>query len=749
MSEIPGMNMRWLSKSVSLALAASLACPSCAWRDGSDGAGRRMVVMLQHRHYSQVPYDSQLGERFLASYLDDLDENRLFFTKQDIVGFERKYADSLHTCLMDGRGMTVAADIHGVFRQRVEAKVADALAMLSRREFDFTIDETSPAGGDKSGWPASVRQSGERWRIHVKEAVLAEILARASPARGSGTGQAGPDAWAKAALRYRRLLDHVRYRDSGEIAAIFLSSVARTYDPHTDYLSFPEMNRFKDDMRNELVGIGALLQSASDGSVEIKGIVIGGPADREGALALNDAIIAVDSMNGGSPGDMTDVLFMELDKVVDMIRGLEGTFVRLKVRSPGVSGGNVRTVAIPRGRVEMKAGRASAGIVEKKQSNGEWRKMGWIRLPSFYADPDKRGSGCAADVEGLLKRLVDGGMDGLILDLRGNGGGSFDDAVAIAGLFIGRGPAVQVRGSSGRIRVEKTGRSIPVYQGPMVVVVDRRSASASEILAGALQDHNRAVVVGESSFGKGTVQQPLVIPDSPFGWPRSGRSGSLKVTVRKFYRPSGSSTQVMGVIPDIEVPGPYGASGIGEAHLKDPLPHDRIPPAAGFRPPARQALLLQELKELSRARIEASADFANLVGNLNGRRGRAALDEPRSLHLDKRRAEIIDAERRRKSSAALRSRRFQEMAAQDRATMRFFKLTVDDLEHGTGPRPFDPARDPDDHMRRAPDSIPELSENGAGWPSGLDPIKREALEVLADLVKFSRSPIIPPDVRNR
>jgi carboxyl-terminal processing protease len=493
-----------------------------------------------------------------------------------------------------------------------------------------------------------------------------------------------------------------------------------------------ETNRFKDSMKNELVGVGALLQAEEDGATKIKGIVVGGPADREGSLKLNDRVVAVDTLNTGNPQDMIDIMFMKIDKVVDYIRGDEGTSVALKVEPAGGVPGETKIIVIRRGKVEMKDEQASAEIIHTKVDDKDVR-LGVITLPSFYADFDEGRVRSSVDVEKILKRLVKEKIDGLALDLRSNGGGSLEEVRRMTGFFIEPGPVVQVKNTLGQVKVNESDSEKPIYTGPMIVMIDKGSASATEILAGALQDYKRAVIVGDSStFGKGTVQQPMDIGKMlPLFAPRE-RAGSVKITIQKFYLPSGSSTQNEGVSSDIVLPSSADASDFGEASMDHALEHDRIRPASDFKPQDGNALFLPRLKELSQERLVASKDFEYIIQDMIKTKKR--LEKNRlSLNKEEREKELIESSALEKMRNAERRARFAKIQEEDKKSLRFFKLSLGDLDKDTPLKSFDPTEESDEFMKRAKDDTADLDETPK-WPSGLDSTKREALAVLKDLV---------------
>jgi carboxyl-terminal processing protease len=503
-------------------------------------------------------------------------------------------------------------------------------------------------------------------------------------------------------------------------------------------MSFREMNRFKDGMKNELVGIGALLQGEEDGATKIMGIVVGGPADREGTLKLNDRVVAVDTLNTGKADDMTDIMFMKIDKVVDLIRGKEGTRVALKVEPAGGPPGETRIIVIERGKVEMKDEQASGELIVMKNGKDRPYRLGVLTLPSFYADFDEGKVRCSVDVERILKRLVEEKIDGLILDLRNNGGGSLEEVRRMTGFFTDRGPVVQVKNTLSQVLVKDSENGKPIYGGPLIVLTDKSSASASEILAGALQDYNRAVIVGESStFGKGTVQQPMDIGRTLPLFASRNRAGYLKVTIQKFYRPSGSSTQMDGVVSDIVLPSMIDALDVGEEYLDHALPHDRIRRAPDFKPLDPQGLFIPRLKELSQGRVNECKDFSYVIEDVMKARERIKTNKV-SLNKPEREKELAESDTRQKERNAERRTRFEKIAARDKENLKFYKITLDDLESGADLKPYDPSDESGSYMRRAKDETEDLDETPK-WPTGLDPMKRETVSILRDLVELSEN----------
>jgi len=737
------MTSTWFRKAVTAAGLAAISCSAIAQQADFNEVGRQMAIMLQNTHFARLPFNEELSRTFLDDYLKDLDFQRLYFTQQDVDKFKLDYGDTLHTLLLQGKFVPAATEIYRVFEKRVDARVAQTTKLLNGAEFEFAKNETVMLSRKNAPWPKNEKAAADLWRLQIKEAVLAEVLRRemlTKLAKEQGKADPGREDRSpkdKIALRYKRFLSSVKDVDEDEIANLFLSAVARAYDPHTDYMSFREMNRFKDGMKNELIGIGALLQAEEDGATKIMGIVVGGPADQEGTLKLNDRVIAVDSLNTRKPEDMIDIMFMKIDKVVDLICGKEGSSVALKVEPVGGAPGETKIVVIQRGKVELKDEQASGEVIDMKRK-GTPHRLGVLTLPSFYADFEEGKVSCAKDVERILKRLMDNKIEGLILDLRNNGGGSLEEVRRMTGFFIDRGPVVQVKNTLGRVDVKESENGKPIYSGPMVVLTDKSSASASEILAGALQDYNRAIIVGESStFGKGTVQQPMDIGRMLPLFAVRNQAGTLKVTIQKFYRPSGSSTQMDGVKSDVVVPSMMDALEVGEAFLDHPLRHDAIRRAADFKPLDSQALFIPRLQELSQDRINSNKDFSYVIQDVIKTKERIKTNSL-SLNKDVREKDLAESDTQQKERNTERRSRFEKMTKEDKENLKFFKLTLEDLDKGGNIKPYDPADETGDFMRRVKDKTEDLDETPK-WPTGLSPVKREALAVLRDLVDLSET----------
>jgi carboxyl-terminal processing protease len=720
---------------VALASVLPVTTTQAAQADFNE-VGKYVAIMLQNAHFARLPYGAETSQRFLGDYLKSLDPGKVYFTKSDVEGFQAKYGANLFSLLIQSKGIDAAQDIHATFRERVAARGEMAKKFLKEAPLDFKSDTSITRDRKDAPWPKDALEADTLLRQQLEEAVLSETVLRELQVK-MAEEQGKPDptrselpAREKIALRYERFLRTVRDAKIDDIAAGLLGAVAASYDPHTDYMIDREATRFNDAMRNELVGIGAELKPEDDGTTRVMGIMIGGPADREGSIQLRDSILAVDS---NSTGEFVDVRFMDQSRVVDLIRGKAGTTVSLKIQPASAPLGETRVVSVPRGKVEIKGTQASAGIIDTKLADGTPQRIGWITLPSFYADFTGGPARCSIDVEQFLHRLIQEKIDGLIFDVRSNGGGSLEEVRRMTGFFIGSGPVVQEKNTLGQVKSTNSDERKSIYEGPMVVLINKASASASEILAGALQDYNRAVIVGDSStFGKGTVQEPMDVSKMlPFFSAREG-AGMLKLTIRKFYRPSGSSTQLDGVKSDIVLPGPADAMEIGEAFLDRAFPHDSIRPADGLKPFPKESLFLPRLQELSAKRIAEDKDLGYFAEDAK-RSSDLRLKNSVSLNIEERRKEILELHARQSARNAERRERFKAIEAADAENLKLTKLTLEDLLKGAAFHPYDPTKETEEYLRRAKDPITELND-APTWPTGLDPIKREAMRILQDLI---------------
>lgn len=709
--------------------------PSCSTMAADFNlVAREMSRILQNGHYARLPFDDDLSKRIFDDFIGDLDPSRLYFEKSDIETLTKKYATELDDLLLSKESMGAATEIYKIYQGRVAERAAVVEELLKDHEFSFNKEEFIERDREKAEWPVDAAEAKNLWRLQLKEALLAETLRRQEIARrAKEQGKENPLkdqplAKEKISQRYDRFFKTIEGADDEDIANYFLSAVARAHDPHSEYFSARELQQFRVNIQNRLVGIGALLRAEDDGATKIEGIVNNGPADRQGELQLKDRVVGVDSKNDGN---WVDIMFMPLDKVVEMIRGEEGVEVGLKVEPAGAPAGETRIIVIKREEVTMKDELTTAEVIEYTKGD-DAMKLGVIKMPSFYFDPEDRDVRVSRDLEILMDRLKKEGIDGLAIDLRGNGGGSLEEVRRITGFFVGAGPVVQIKMTSGHIESLKSPFRKPLYDGPIVVLTDKGSASASEILAGALQDYNRAVVVGESStYGKGTVQQPLEIGRFMPPLADDDRAGAVKLTIQKFYRVAGSSTQKMGVIPDIILPSVRDALEVGEKYADHALVHDKIRRARDLEPYNRQNLFLSMLADKSSKRVKESKDFSYTVEDAE--RLEKRMEENKvSLNMEKRKEEIAEADQRRKMRNAERIKRFAELEKEDEESFKMYRLTLDDVNLDKLPE-VNLENDSERHMRQAEDAVADLDDTPE-WPSGIDATKREGLSVLRDLV---------------
>lgn len=518
-----------------------------------------MVDQLQDRHYAKLPYDDELSSQHLDNYIDSLDGGKMFFTVDDLAEFEQ-YRTVMDDQLRQGK-LDAGFVIFNRYHQRLQDRLSTLVETLPEAvaAMDFTTDESFPLDIDERQWAKDQAELDDRWRKQLKNQVLSLKLA------DKDEDEIVPTL----VKRYNRQLKSVKQYNSQDVFQIYANALTELYDPHTNYLSPRSTENFNINMSLSLEGIGAVLQM-DDEFTKVSSLVAKGPADKEGQLHPSDRIVAVGQ---GVDGPLEDIIGWRLDEVVELIRGPKDTTVRLEViPAKSKSTDERRIITIVRNKVKLEEQSAQKKVLEIPDGD-QTIKVGVIDIPAFYIDFDamRRGEkdykSTTRDVKNLLQELEAEGVDGVIIDLRNNGGGSLQEANELTGLFIEYGPTVQIRHSSRRVWRDGKRLKSPYYEGPLVVLVNRLSASASEIFAGAMQDYERAIIVGDSSFGKGTVQTLVPLTE-----------GQLKITESKFYRISGESTQHRGVVPDIAFPSMYDTSEIGESALDHALNWDHISP---------------------------------------------------------------------------------------------------------------------------------------------------------------------------
>ncbi len=706
---------------------------------------------MQNQHYSRHAYDDEYSRRTLTHYLNLLDFDHRFFLQTDVDEIRKKYDTELDDLVITG-DVSMAKEIYALFAKRAQERVEHVQALLKANKFDFAIDEKIDISRKKLPWPKDKAAADDLWRRIIKNEMLTERMNRQLKAdreaekaakkaeEGKDTKKADPAPTKKATpeetpeekvgKRWESFLKRLAENDEEEIVNFFLTALTSAYDPHSEYFSPSESDNFQVSMKNELIGIGAVLSKKED-AVEIQGIVVGGPADKSKELKVGDKIVGVAQ---GKDGKMEDVRNLKLQKIVDQIRGEESSVVRLQV-IPAEDPTMEREIVIVREKVALKDKVANANLIEW-QKDGAPSKLGWINLPSFYADMENHESGCTKDVRRLLERLMKENISGLVLDLRGNGGGSLEEALSMTGLFIKRGPVV-VAQDWRRLQPDRrpSPNAEPVYTGPLVVLTDKTSASASEIVAAALQDYQRAVVVGdESTFGKGTVQTIIDLKRLMPPFSNVNRAGQLKFTIQKFYRIAGGSTQFKGVRSDVIVPQRVDALEIGEDQLENPLPYDTIQPSK-YALSDWAPLPVDELKNRSRTRIDKEPEFQFMLEDTKRLRDQIDKNEL-SLSEAARKAEIDANKDRRKARTADRKQRIASLGDAQKNEFKVFRLTLDNVADEGLKAESEFTDEQTTGMRMAKDDEAD-EDDKTKFPYDIEPVKLEALRILSDLISIS------------
>ena len=625
-----------LALSLGLALAAPLALLARADGDalpsaptGDQATTSRLVYgLLSDSRYAYRPraLDDALSQDILKRYLEALDPGKVFLTAQDVAGFS-KYATTLDDAIKSGQ-VDPAWAMFAVYRMRVGERIAYARGLL-KGGFDFSGNERYEYDREHAPWAASGAALDVLWKQSVKNDWLRLKLAGKKPEEIRKTLD----------KRYANVLDGVGEIKGEDVFQSFLNAYAASIDPHTDYMTPRSAENFNMQISNSLEGIGAVLFKQDD-VILIREIVPGGPAARSGKLKPGDRIVGVGQ---NASGEMKDVIGWRTDDAVDLIRGAANTQVRLDiVPAEAPLDSKPARVLLTRAKVRLEDARAKAETIVVPAANGEpVRRIGVIKLPGFYQDIDARRrrdsdyASATRDVARMLAQFRAQKMDGVVLDLRGNGGGSLSEAIELTGLFIDKGPVVQVRESGGRISVEDDRDAGVAWDGPLAVLINRGSASASEIVAGAIQDYGRGLIIGETSFGKGTVQNMVDLDR----WPANeqARFGQVKLTIAQFFRPGGSSTQNKGVVPDVAFPTSVDAGEYGESTYDNALPWTRIA-AAPHMQYGNFAGLLGKLDARHDARVAKDVEYQWWVEDVAKFRTEAAKKSV-SLNEAERRAE--------------------------------------------------------------------------------------------------------------
>lgn len=562
--------------------------------------GRTAIELLREletKHYSPVSIDDRFSAQIFDTYIKALDGQKLYMLESDITALSSLRA-GLDDSLKAG-DLQPGFDIYNLYHKRLLERLIWSVNFVENEleTLDFTTQEYLQIDRKDEPWAKTVEELDELWRLRIKSSALSLSL----------TGMEMPLIKERLSKRYRNQLNQIAKTNDRDVFQAYLATVARTVDPHTSYFSPRDSENFNMGLRGSLQGIGAQL-TTEDEYTKVAELIKGGPAERAGELKPGDRIIGIAQ---GEDGEMKDVIGLRLDDVVDQIRGEKGTVVRLSVIPAEANGeASAREITIVRDMVELSEQFARSDVIDVDM-NGETYKVGVITLPSFYFDFEAASAGLpnyrssARDVRVLLEELKTQNVEAVVMDLRYNGGGSLNEANELVGLFIEDGPTVQIRYSgqrNGFVRAYGDADKAVVYDGPLAVLVNRASASASEIFAGAIQDYQRGIVLGGQTFGKGTVQE--IIPMN---------YGQVKLTRSKFYRISGASTQHRGVLPDIEFPDRYQAiETMGESNLEGALPWDTVRPVE-FRTyhPIRQILPELQLRHQGRAASDPDFIFLN------------------------------------------------------------------------------------------------------------------------------------------
>ena len=583
---------------------------------------RKITQFIERYHYRRADVDNSLSSAILDRYLDTLDSNRLYFLAGDIASFGR-YRYAVDDFVREG-DVEAVFEIFRVYRERARERMGYAIALLEV-EPDFTLEEAFVFDRSELPWPSSAKDMDEVWRQRVKNDGLSLVL----------TGKTWAETTEVLAKRYERVQRRIELFNSDDVFETFMSAYARTLDPHSSYLSPRNSEEYRIQMSLSYEGIGASLQLTED-YVTVLNIIPGGPAAIDGKLQPNDRITAVGQ---GDDGEMVDVIGWRLDDVVQLIRGPGGTVVQLQILPADAAPGSMENLlALTRDKVKLEEQAAKSKVITVPREGGELR-VGVITVPSFYQDYAARARGDAdytsttRDVENLINELQSQNIDGLVMDLRNNGGGHLTEATSLSGLFINKGPVVQLRNTLGKIEVLDDPVPEVAYSGPLAVLVNRFSASASEIFAGAIQDYGRGVVIGQQTFGKGSVQNLFSLdrymPGKEFG--------QLTLTIGKYYRVTGESTQHRGVTPDISLPSAVDNDRVGESTRETALPWDRIH-ATAFSADRSLSTSISTLAQSHEQRAQRDPDFNFLLEDIaafSDLRGRDSV----SLNLAVREAE--------------------------------------------------------------------------------------------------------------
>jgi carboxyl-terminal processing protease len=678
---------------------------------------QNLVQLLEQAHYNRDAVKSDNYAQVIPDFMTLLDGQHLFFLDSDRAEFASRFGKNVYYNVDYLGNIDSAYSIFGVYDDRVTTRVAWIFGEL-KSDFNFNENDSFRLDRSKSPWPSSTAEADDLWRKHLKSEILEQLLNKKTPEQAKEVVR----------KRYERMLKTVGETDGGELAEYFLDTIAGLYDPHSTYFSADTYEDFGITMKLQLVGIGAMLGLEDDTCV-VKEIVPGGPADLGRQLKPNDKIIEV-AQDGQEP---VEIIGMKLRKIVDQIRGSKGTRVHLIVQPGDATDSSARKeIIITRDIVKLDSARARAAVFQVPVEGGKTVPLGVITLPEFYGpadegDTDANKTSASQDCARLIVQLKQAGVQGLVLDLRHNGGGFLSEAIELAGLFIHKGPVVQVKNYEGEIQVDSDKAENLSYDGPMAVLVDRFSASASEIVAGALQDYGRAVVIGDSStHGKGTVQTVVEMKSISRELAMSPvKTGAAKFTIQKFYLPDGSSTQLKGVVSDIVLPSVDEFLPIGESDLPHALVWDKITTSFFDGAPIDRKVLAR-LQKLSVDRQSTLPEFAFVRTYVEWFKEREA-EKLISLNLDERLKQKATDDAFRKDFKLKR-----EVLAKDDYPFKEFRLGPPLPPKVVAPKK--PGSDDDDE-----DAIDDDDEAGADTYGKVDVSLREALRVVDDAINLGQN----------
>ncbi|MBP6600268.1 MAG: carboxy terminal-processing peptidase [Verrucomicrobiales bacterium] len=745
-------------KTASLVLLASSLLRSAPAQDVTQygDLAQRVVTMLEEEHFLREPFNDTMSKRVLTGFLEYLDYSRIYFTKEDIDSFTEKYETKIDDQVRNG-GIPAAFEIFSIYEERVRDRVELAKKLAVPNSFTYDSDRTVEISRKESPWVKAGEERDQLWRNLIegdliREMQIVEAVAKKKKEDADKRAKAGlapkkekEDAESKKSIyekvsdRYDRSLKRIKENTTEDVATLFLKAVAAAYDPHSEYFSQQQYDNFRISMNKSLTGIGAMLQKDEDqGGATIEGLVVGGPAFKAGKLGVKDRVIGVAQ---GPDGEFVDTVDMKLSDIVDLIRGEIGSMVRLKI-IPANKTDEIEFVDITREQIDLKDSLATADLIITKDPEGKEEKLGWITLPSFYADMDGGQTSTTADVRRLLTRLSIEGISGLIVDLRDNGGGSLEEAINMTGLFIRKGPVVQSIDWRGERDQKFSRNGEAVYGGPMIVLINRASASASEIFAAALQDYGRAVIVGgESTFGKGTVQQLRPVLSNRIVLPfnrETKQEGALKLTIQTFYRINGHSTQRHGVVPEVRLPSMLDIAEIGEASLPNALVVDPIEPSK-YLPFFNKPIDFESLQRSSEPRIASGTDFKYILKDINEEKQRIERNTI-SLNMQKRKDENATAEAERNERKKDRIALFNSLRESEKGLFTIYKLTQDNvIDEKLVLRDSLSEEDLSGMTKGATEEEEDPDDKLLEYPHKLDPYARETLRILQDLIAIGKT----------